>query len=646
MKTVFLLLLLFTINYNSSAQTVIFQEKFDDMPSYSLSGWPYQFSGVVPWQCGLPYWVGPRMIPTGAAMAENSGTNKVACFAECEGIDHNDSNVFTYSPIINLSTVTGAWLKYDSYFAGYTFAGDTEKATVEISTDNGLSFTVLEHVAPSNPQGLFNTHYIDLSAYNHYSNIRIGFRYSDGGGYLMMGWAIDNVTVFIPAHKDISITSVTPNDTLLNYLIPGGAYYHHAKIYNNGLDTIHSFKLSYKQDAGPVKIDNITGLNLPPFSTTDFTHNIPDTVVSNGTHLVRIWATLDSDTYHNNDSGSATLKCVDFIPSKKLAIESGEGTYNGWSPRNIYYLSSVPGFDIAACLISVHEADPMVDTPYHDYMFNLGWNYVPYILFDRRKSIHLDNFYYYLNVQKKYFGFADIALTSSVSGNNLIVNATITPAISLQGDYRLALILTEDGVTGTTPAYDQVNNYALNALGPMGGFETMTNPIPASSMVYNYVARKADPTPDGIYGMLPSPLEPGNSYEYTFTTSTDPSWNINRLHAKVLLIRHADSTILNSNEVSFPLSINNNNVIFQNIEMYPNPATENTDIYFEIPTEETIHISLSDIAGRTLYQYPITDFKPGKNAVNIPVHNFSSGIYLVNISSPKGNKSLKLQVLH
>lgn len=647
MKTAFTVAIFLLFYTYANAQTIIFEEKFDGMPSYNLTGWPYHFTGVVPWQCGIPFTVGPCMIPLGAAMAENAGTNKVACFAECSGTDHHDSNVLTSTPLINMASVSGAWLRYDSYFAGYISpAGDTEKATVEISTDSGSTWTVLENVAPSVPQGLFNTHYINLSAYDHIGNIRIGFRYNDDDGFHMMGWAIDNVIVFIPAHKDLAMLSATPTDTMLSYMVPGQSYLHKVKIYNQGLDTVHSFHLYYQQDANPVIMSTITGINMPAFTTHEFTHTVRDTIFATGRHTVRLWASLDSDSYHANDSAVTHLTGVAFMPSKRLAIESGEGTYNGWSPRNMYYLRTVPLLDVNATLISIHEADPMVDTPYHDFMFNLGWNYVPYILFDRRKSIPLDSFFYYLDIQKQYFGFAQLQLSSFTNDDGINVTAQITPAINMTGDFRLALILTEDGVTGTTIAYDQANNYAAGAHGPMGGFETMANPIPAASMVYNYVARKAFPSPDGQPMMLPSTMSAGENYYYTFTTTLDPAWDPHKVKAKVLLIRHNDSTILNSNEIFFPVEITSINTSFLSAGAYPNPAQDEARLYFNISNSGNVYITITDLTGRTLYTHPCILFSAGRNEIELKVNQLANGLYIINVQTDEGSKAIKLEVVH
>ena len=643
MKKLVTLLVLLSCNLGIRAQLIIFSEKFDEMTSYTITGWGYEYTGAVPWECGLPNQVGGCMPPPGGPMSVETGTNKVAAIADCGAMwNPNDSNVFTYTPIIDLSTVTGSWLRYDSYFGQFYSGADTERATVEISTDSGATWSVIQNVPPNAPYGVFQTWYIDLSAYDHMSHIQIGFRYKDEGGWLK-GWAIDNVEVFVPAHNDIALLSVTPSDTMLSYVALNQAYLHHATVYNAGLDTIHSFTLSYRQDAGTITSYPVTGVNIPGFATADIIDYAIDSVLSAGTHKVTIWATLAGDTGHDNDTAISYLRGVNFMPAKKLAIESGEGTYNGWSPRNMYYLSTLASLDVEACIASIHEDDPMLDTPYHDFIFNFGWNYIPYMLFDRRVSVPFDSFYTYVNVEKKYFGFADIALDGGIDGTTVTVNASVTPAMDLLDGYNLALVITQDGVQGTGSGYNQVNNYAGGVRGPMGGYESMPATIPAGDMTYNYVARTISPSPTGE-SLSPVMLS-GNTYLHTLTSTIDPSWGTNRLKAIVFLIRNSDSTILNSNELPFYLDVPTNRLAFDNAVVYPNPANDYAKIAFNLLEEEPVNISVTDLTGRVIIDRPATLFPTGKNVVTLSLKGVSQGIYLINLSTNDGHKTLKLEVL-
>ena len=646
MKKIFPSIILLFFFGNTNAQLIVYSEKFDELFSYSLSGWHSSFTGMVPWQAGLPGLVGGCLIPVGGPMSYTLGTNKVAAIVDCgASFDYNNLDVFSYTPPISLTGISGAWLRYDSYFNSVNNGVDTEKATVEISTDSGATWTVLQQVPASVPAGNFTTYNIDLSAYSLASDIRIGFRYSDGGGWLQ-GWAIDNVKVLVPAHKDLALLSATPIDPLQSYIPVGTGFSHHATVYNAGLDTIHSFVLNYKQGTGAIKRDTISGVALPPFSTNEFLHAIPDSIPALGNFPVMMWVTLDSDQYHYNDTAITIIRGSNFTPTKRLVLESGEATWYDWTPRNITYLASVPSLDIDACLVSVHDNDPMMDTTYRDFIFNLGWNYVPYILFDRRVSVPLDSFYQYLNAQKNYFGFADIDLDGTLDGSTLTVNATVRPAVDLIGDYRLALVVTEDTVRGTGSNYDQVNGYAGGGHGVMGGFEGLPDPVPAAQMAYNHVARQICPGPEGQYGCLPTALLVNGSYECSFTTPLDPAWKTNHLHAMVFLIRHDDSTILNGNKIPFALKTSDPAISFAASGVYPNPADQSVTAFFKLDHTEEVYVSISDLSGRTLYQYPMTNLHAGKNEITLPLQHLTNGLYLVNFYSAESHTTQKLEVLH
>jgi len=640
MKKVFTLLLFFCWGY-AHAQHIIFNQDFDSFPGYNIMGWHQSFTGAVPWFAGLPYEVGDCMSPL---MARTKGTNKVACIPDCGKINYNDSDVFMYSPAIHFATVHGAWLKYDSYFRKYSAASFTESASVEVSTDSGKTWTIVQDV-PANPSiAKFNTYYIDLSAFDFVPDIWVGFRYSDDNApSSMCGWAIDNVQIFIPENKDIALIQVTPDDTLLSYAVENTGIVHSGTVFNAGLDTLHSFAVKYKQGSGPVRTSTITGLNIPRFTAYNFTHPYSDTVNGVSTYDVTMWVETTGDTNPANDTLHTTIRGAYFNPVKKLAIEEGTGTWDSNCPQGWVYMNQLTTSDIEACQISVHDYDIMADTSYAEYLYYLHYDYVPYILIDRKK-IEVDSFFDVINVQKHYFGFADIILDPILDGNTLTLNAHVRPAIDMDGDFRLIMVITQDDVTGTTPDYDQLNNYAGGGRGPMGGFESKPGRVPASDMYYNFVARSVTPAPDGGTATLPKSLVHNNVYDYTFTTTLDPSWH--KLRAIVMLLRNDDTTILNANKTEWYLNVKTPDVASIDANIYPNPSTETAKIYFYLPEKENIQLIVTDISGRTLYQQSAITYMPGRNEISLPVQQFPTGLYLVSLVSEHTRKTMKLDVIH
>lgn len=574
-------------------------------------------------------------------------TNKVAAIPDCSDPpmypNYNNRNVFMYSPAISLASDTGVWLKYDSYFLKDSSGTHIEQATVEISTDTGKTWTIVQEVPANTSSGYFTTWYINLSAYNNTPTIWIGFRYNDSGGY-MKGWAIDNVQVFVPSHKDMSFKYIKPTDSLLSYVVMNNGYIHQGQVFNAGIDTVNSFSIKYLQGSN-VWTDNISGVKIPPFSTYDITFTKPDTVSTPGSNKIIAWVDLPGDNNHNNDTAKTTLRAAYFMPKKLVAIEDGTSTKNGFSPKGWVYMNNLPG-DFDACQISVHDddSDGMALPYYANYLYFLRWANTPYTLIDRKK-IPQDSFFSILNIAKNYFGFADIILNPVLNGDSLTVSVSVTPAVDLYGDFRLVLVITEDHVTGTTDSFDQRNYYSGGYLGAMSGFESKPIEVPAAEMYYNFVARSARPSPIGMLGMLPTTMLHNITYNYTLGSKIEPYWQHDKLKAIVLLIRNDDSTVLNSNKTYWPLYVSNTKPLSLYAGIYPNPSYETTNLYVNVAQTETIHFEVSDLSGRTLYVHDDI-LAQGANKFAIPVSNLSTGMYILNITTNQGRKTLKLDVVH
>src|SRR5690606_990733 len=107
------------------------------------------------------------------------------------------------------------------------------------------------------------------------------------------------------------------------------------------------------------------------------------------------------------------------------------------------------------------------------------------------------------NSEKDNFGYADITLTNIPVGEfGFSVKASVRPAVDLAGDYRLALVLTEDDVHGTTSQWAQTNYYSYQSANlPLvgAGFDWQQQPakVPADEMYYDFVARQVFPDPNG-----------------------------------------------------------------------------------------------------------------------------------------------------
>jgi hypothetical protein len=635
------LLLASLASVNSKSQQVVFSEDFEwSYMYYPILGWQQQPQpGEWKWQTGKIYYL------TGGCFMEQENTSTVACINDvCNMFYPNNNDVFMQSPVINMTNATGAWLEFDSYFLAHTSNGLDETATVEVSTDNGNSWSVIYQPVASSLNHVKRQHF-NLSSLNNAGNIRLGFRYSDGGG-TMKGWMVDNIRIYIPAAKDLQLVNITPIDTLLSYLPKNNYYQHTFLIYNNGTDTITSFQLNYKQGNSAVRAQNISGIAIPPFTYSTIIHPYNDTINVYGKTPVIAWVSTPGDTLRTNDTSKTTLTGTYFTPSKKIAIEEGTSTVIGYSPRGWVYMNDAMSGDLAICPISVHDADPMTNQGYSDFLFYFGYNYVPYFFFDRRKSVEADSFYAEIYRQKDYFGFADLHVSSKINVFDAIVDVTVVPAIDLSGDYRLVMVITEDTVRGTGSGYAQANVFTNNTFGPMGGFENKPDPVPAANMYYNHVARVILPSPEGTPGMLPPVMTHNIPYAKSFTYQIHPAWNRKHLKATVLLINGADTSILNSERTIGSLEVEDLSTPNINALVYPNPANENATLLLELSKDELCSVSVTDLMGNILFEsIAKKQYSKGRNEIVLPTRNLANGIYLVIISGETGRKTLKLQVL-
>lgn len=648
MKKLLLLILFLSPFLTVKAQQVLFSENFEYFQGYQITGWPQQLNGGYPWQTGWwnaigSYCFTPHNNPTKiAGIVDNYVPNpQTSYLTPCTGT-FPDSLVRLNTPRINLANVSHAALKYDSYFIATVQNGKTEAATLEVSTDSGANWSLLQHVIPD-PLG-FHTWYADLSAYAGDSNVRIGFKYEDKGE-TMGGWMIDNIEVYVPQAKDIALLSVSPEDPLKQYAVINSSVLHKVIILNNGTDTIHSFTLKYQKGSGIIQTYNVSGVQILPFTTDTITHPIPDTVFTVSNEKVTMWAELAGDNNHQNDTAFTNLNGAAFMPQKTLTIEEGTGTYNIFGPRGWVLMNQASTLDFDINEISIHDTDPMGYQSYHDYIHNLNYYYVPYFLFDRKSNIPPENFMDEVFKRKDDFGFANIDVSANLFGNNLSVNATVHPAVDLQGDFRLCLVITEDSVRGTGSGYAQKNAFSGGPI-PMGGFENLPNPVPASQMFYNFVARSITPSPEGVPNMLPANMSYQNSYSYTFNTTLDPSWDKNRLKAMVLLLRVNDTSILNSKKIYSNLYVLDAAPPSLNAGVYPNPTSDNVYLYCYLDAPEKLNWIISDLTGRTVKTGVLQGFNTGRNEINIPVTDLNNGMYLLTLKSKTAKKTMRLDVFH
>ena len=539
---------------------------------------------------------------------------------------------------------------FDLFFGNGAYQGAQEVGTIEVSTNGGTTWTVLETLGSVTP---WTNHTVDLTAYAGNATVMLGFRYNDAGGWLF-GMAIDNFVVFTPAPIDALLQSVAPTGQAVwgavstTKTITG-------TVKNNGLSAITSFSATYN-DGTVNATSNFTGLNIAYGATYNFTIATPYSIATASQYNLKVYINLASDANHANDTLKTNVNGYSFMPSHKVVMEEGTGTWCGWCVRGAVYMDSIASvYPTTVIPIAVHNGDPMVFAAYDTGIGALIGGY-PTLLVDRKAFIGdpSDAFTEYAN-HLNDFGLADLAMTQTFNtGSRLLtVNASATMASSFTNnsttnDYRLAVVVTENNVHGTATTYDQHNYYSGGGSGPMAGaghdFAVEPDPVLAANMYYDFVARTILGGFTGQASSLPSSLVAGNVYNKTYTYTVPAAYNIANMKVNVLLIDAKNNIIYNGNDAALTTGINSIETTKQQFSLYPNPASSTLNMDMQLDKTENVSVSFVNTLGEVVMTKNIGSLQSGNNTLSFDINDLASGVYFVNVTTSKGvsmNKFVK-----
>lgn len=538
---------------------------------------------------------------------------------------------------VNSADMMIAWFDVQPYSP----AGLADNVEVWVSTTGGAtpaSFTT--KLGSSAPGAISAKKRISLAAFNGQS-VRIGFRSTATNAGVV---GIDNVqTEIAPALTDLQLATVTPaSGSLASYNNTGSAMTIGGTMTNKGTGIISSYKVNYKVGTGAVVTETKTPatpiLSLGSANFT-FTATVPAPAANTP---VKVWVEIASDAVASNDTLTTNIAGYTTKPTKKILAEEATGTWCQWCPRGQVYMDSIhKTYPNNWSVVAVHNGDPMTVAAYDSYIGSFIGGY-PGMVIDRRIEDDPSSVFTYNASEIGKFGVAGITITPTVSGSMVTIKVDVTPTVNTNADYRLGLVLTENRVKGTASGYNQKNAYSGGASGPMGNaefnFVTLPSTVPAATMRYDFVARGIYPTPTGAVGSLPMMMTSGSTYSYTFPAITlDPSWNKNQMYAVVTLISGADESVLNTNNVKLTnVSIKEAVAGVNNLDVYPNPATDVVTTKFSLTEQSNVAIEIVDMLGKVVKTVANKSLTAGTYEVPTSVAELANGLYLVKVTTDNG----------
>jgi hypothetical protein len=244
-------------------------------------------------------------------------------------------------------------------------------------------------------------------------------------------------------------------------------------------------------------------------------------------------------------------------------------------------------------------------------------------------------------IAPKAFVTASATYDSGTSLLTIEVSADFQQAVT--GNYRLACVVTEDGVTGTGSGWSQSNAYAGGGNGEMGGYELLPSPVPASQMVYDHVARTILPSFTGQSGSVPTSVANGEVHSYTFSVTVDPSWDFNELNIVPMLINPAGDI---ENAGFYPIATLvgvEEETMKTDVVIYPNPASDMANLKIGSVDNETVIVRVFDINGRLITEKNYGMLQ-GEVVLPIATSLMNSGIYMVQVTVGESQTNTRLVV--
>ncbi len=326
--------------------------------------------------------------------------------------------------------------------------------------------------------------------------------------------------------------------------------------------------------------------------------------------------------------------------SRKVVAEEATGTWCGWCPRGAVGMKTMrekyPDDFIG---IAVHNDIMQVD----EYMQGISSFITGFPSAVVNRSVVIDPSA--TNLEKQYV--KELAKPSIASLKILEADYTSTDSTAIKikvsssfgfntdrgnSNFNFAFVLIENDVRGTTDDYDQANYYSGGKSGKMGGFESLSDPVPASKMVYQEVARAISGSFGGVENSVPQTIVKDQefTYEYTFDL---PSTIVKKRYVEViaLLVDNSSGQIWNADRLTIDPATGIEEVEAGNSDMkvYAN----NGELFISLNSESVSSgsVELFGLDGKKVKEF---GFDNVLNGLAFPIGDLK-GIYLVKVFNGK-----------
>ena len=522
-----------------------------------------------------------------------------------------------------------------------------ETGNFGISTDGGTTVTDLGLLA-STRVGSTNDHdwataSFALTAYAG-QTVNFVWTYDDNADW-GSGLALDDVQMISLPTVDMEMTTLTNVSTIG---VLGGNVVITGTVTSFGADLVSSIDVTWNDGSGSNSATFPVSLNYG--DTYNFTHNTPLAVAAGTAYNLDVCVVATGDADANNDCMSTVVSSVSSLVAKVTVGEEKTGEWCGWCPRGAVALANMSLSNPSDFIgIAVHNSDAMAVSSYDG---NIG-DYIPGGYpgggVDRVESGDPSDFLTMHNTRVNMVPPASVSVTGSSDGTNVTVTVSADFVGSLSGDYRLAVVLVEDGVAGSGQA-NYYNDGTSGAMafpntGSMPNFDFVGGGSTVTPVFHDHVGRAlGDNEITGAAGSLPASVNAGSTYSHTYTISQDASWAMSKMHAVGMLVNGTTGEILNAGMSSDVLGLNDVEATNFNVSAMPNPTNGVSNIVVDLAIAAEMSLVVVDVVGNVVYNMENTDLAAGSYQTSVDLSNNANGVYFAQITLNGTAKTVKIIV--
>lgn len=566
------------------------------------------------------------------------------------------------SPCIDLSSnPTG--IAMDFYY--HMFGADITTLFVEV--DNNGVWTVVDSIVgqqQTSSSAAWLLRSVNLSAYTNLSDLRVRFRHTRGASF-NGDVAIDDVSIYEPVALDAALQSLNVNNSYtVNSVVQIAA-----DIRNAGSSAWTSIKLNYTINNGPVNTDSVA-INVAAGGSATLNHSMNWTPATAGTfNDLKVWVSDPNNMADlNNLNDTANLNIWVYSTNsntvqRKAVLEEYTTAPCQFCPDGAVVVEQILAQNANVIGIGVHSCfgtDAMTNPEALTLCATLGNNSAPTAMVDRTvypnetsAAFSRANNLWLTRANARAASGAPLDINITGSYTPGAANATITVNTSFvnyptKNGFNISIAVVEDSVVGFGNGYDQVNFYNTQAGHPYFG---AGNPI--VGYVHRHVLRDIQPAMWGDENSFPSTIALNTPYSKTYTVPINSAWDANQISI-VAMVNYSGPTIndyqiIQAEEVklnNISTTIEESSAAIDKVSIYPNPASELTNINFSLKNNEVVTVLVRDLAGKLVIKENLGTLSNGRQFIELNTAQLENGFYLVSLQAGEEQITKKISVLH